>query len=165
MTQKNLLTGLITGAAAVAFTVGGAAGITNLAAAPVVPAITPVVWDIPMPAAPAPELSGALTQTLNGLAAGGSFASKQNYIEGGLGRIATRAADAKYQQKAAEGVFPLSFNVMDIDQNGPVATANVTANSATGNEASMPLTFVQGPSPSGWQLSKGSVGALLAAMN
>ena len=165
MTKKNILTGIVTGAAAVAFTVGGAAGMTSLAAAPSTPAVAPVVWDIPMPAAPAPELQSALTQTLSGLAAGGSFASKQSYIEGGLGRIATRAADAKFQQKQAEGVFPLTFNVMDIDQNGPLATANVTATSATGNEASMPLTFVQGPSPSGWQLSKGSVGALMSAMN
>ena len=74
-------------------------------------------------------------------------------------------ADAKYNQKAAEGYFPLTFDVADVDQNGDSATANVTATAATGATASMPLTFVEGPSPSGWQLSKESVGALLSALN
>ena len=116
-----------------------------------------------MPAAPAPELNSPLLQTLNGLAAGGSFSSKQSYIEGGLGRFETRGADAKYAQKAAEGVFPLSFVLADIDQNGASATANVTVTAANGATGSAPVSFVQGPSPTGWQISKASALNLLSS--
>ncbi|MCB0928272.1 MAG: hypothetical protein U0R77_10945 [Mycolicibacterium insubricum] len=156
---------LVTGIAAAAVTAGAAAGLTALAGPANAPQVQTVVRGIPMPQAPAPDLTPALTRTLTGLAGSGSFASKKSYIQGGMGRIETSVADAKYNQKAAEGYFPLTFDVADVDQNGDSATANVTATAATGATASMPLTFVEGPSPSGWQLSKESVGALLSALN
>ena len=54
--------------------------------------------------------------------------------------------------------------IADIDQNGPVATAFVTAASPAGQVASQPLTFIAGPSPTGWQLSKSSAMALISAV-
>ena len=44
--------------------------------------------------------------------------------------------------------------------SGDSATANVTATLASGEVRSMPLTFVRGPSPTGWQLSSQSLFAL-----
>ena len=138
MTLKTLVTGV----AAAALVGGAAAGVTSIAfssgsSAPGAVAVQPVVWDIPMPQAPAPDLKSPLVQTLNALAGGGSFAGpKGTYIQGGLGRIESRLADGKYKDAAAKGDFPLSFAVDNIDLNGPVATANVTATAQTGATAS-----------------------------
>ncbi|WP_299557900.1 hypothetical protein [uncultured Mycolicibacterium sp.] len=161
MTLKSLVTGLAT-----ATVVGGAAAGAIAIAAPVAtaPAVAPVVWDIPLPTAPAPELEAPLQQTLQALAGGGSFAGKGNYIEGGLGRFESMTADRAFRNAAAEGLLPLSFTVADIDVNGPIATANVTATAANGKTATTPLTFVAGPSPTGWLLSKASALALLTAV-
>ena len=52
----------------------------------------------------------------------------------------------------------------DIDLNGPVATANVTAAAPSGVVATQPLTFITGPSPTGWQLSKQSALALMSSV-
>lgn len=163
-----ILKRLVTGMTAAAAVVAAAGGVTSLAYGEpaAAPAVTPVVWDVPLPQAPAPELQPQLVATLAGLSGPGSYrGAKGSYIEGGLGRLEAVGADQKYNQKAAQGYFPLSFDVTDIDLNGPAATANVTATSATGATASMPLTFVTGPSPSGWQLSKSSVLALLSALS
>ncbi|BBY76840.1 hypothetical protein MPRF_37390 [Mycolicibacterium parafortuitum] len=73
-------------------------------------------------------------------------------------------ADSGYANAAAQGYFPLNFTVADIDQNGPVVTANVTAAAASGAVATQPLTFIAGPSPTGWQLSKQSAMALMSAV-
>jgi hypothetical protein len=165
VTLKTLVTGFVTGAAAAAVVAAAAGGVTSIAAggSSSAPAIQPVVWDIPLPQAPAPELVPPLTQTLAGLAGPGSFGgSKGSYVEGGLGRIETITADRAFSKKAAEGYFPLTFAIADIDVNGPVATANVTATAATGSVASQVMTFVQGPSPSGWQVTKASALALLS---
>lgn len=167
MTVKTLVKGFATGAAAAAVVAAAAGGVTSIAAsAPSqAPAIQHVVWDIPMPQAPAPDLQAPLVQTLNGLAGGGSYAGpKGTYIQGGLGRIESRLADGKYKDAAAKGYFPLNFVVTDIDLNGAVATANVTATAQTGVSASQPVTFIQGPSPSGWQISKDSALTLLSAV-
>ncbi len=165
MTLKTLVTGFVTGAAAAAMVAAAAAGVTSIAASGPIsaPAIQPVVWDIPLPQAPAPDLVSPLTQTLAGLAGPGSFGGpKKSYVEGGLGRIETITADRAFSKKAAEGYFPLTFAISDIDVNGPVATANVTATAATGTTASQSMTFVQGPSPSGWQVTKASALSLLS---
>ena len=166
MTLKTLVTGFVTAAAGVAVVAAAAGGVTSIAsgAPSQAPAIQPVVWDIPLPQAPAPDLQAPLVQTLSGLAGPGSFSGKQVYIEGGLGRIETVGADRKFRQKQAEGYFPLSFVVSDVDQNGPLATANVTATAATGATATQPMTFVAGPSPTGWQVSKASALALLSSV-
>ena len=68
------------------------------------------------------------------------------------------------QDAAAEGKLPLSFSVVNIDQNGPVATADVTATAPTGGTATQNIQFVAGPSPTGWQLSKQSLMALLSSV-
>jgi hypothetical protein len=166
VTLKSLVTGFVTAAAGAAVVAAAAGGVTSIAsgAPSQAPAIQNVVWDIPLPQAPAPDLQAPLVQTLSALAGGGSFSGKQIYIEGGLGRIETVAADRKFKQKAAEGYFPLSFVVTDVDQNGPIATANVTATAATGGTATQPMTFIAGPSPTGWQVSKGSALALLSSV-
>jgi len=61
------------------------------------------------------------------------------------------------------GKFPLTFNVANIDQEGGVANADVTATSALGTTATETVQFVAGPSPSGWQISKQSALSLLSA--
>ncbi|MET0703394.1 MAG: hypothetical protein ABWY93_27435 [Mycobacterium sp.] len=164
MTLKSLATGV----AAVAVVGAAAAGVTSIAsgASFAQPQVQPVVFGIPMPQTPAPELSGALTQTLSALAGGGSFSgAKSAYVEGGVGRIEGIAADRAYANAAAKGQFPLTFTVANIDQNGPIATADVTATAATGATASQPMTFIAGPSPSGWVVSKASALNLLSSVN
>ena len=161
MTLKTLVTGM----AAVAVVGGAAAGVTSIAspAVPSAPAVQPVVWDIPIPETPAPDLQAPLLQTLQALASGGSFAGKASYIQGGIGRIEGIAADRAYNRAAADGKFPLSFSIVNIDQQGGVATADVTATSALGTSATQSVQFVAGPSPSGWQVSKASALNLLSA--
>ena len=108
-----------------------------------------------------PSRSGNPVRTNYG---GGSFSgTKASYIEGGLGRIEGITADRAFSNASAKGLFPLSFSVADIDQNGPVATANVTATAASGATATQPIQFVQGPSPTGWQVTKSSAMTLLTA--
>ncbi|MCP9276072.1 hypothetical protein [Mycolicibacterium arenosum] len=167
MTLKTLVTGFVTAAAGAAVVAAAAGGMTSIAsgAPSQAPAVQPVVWDIPMPQAPAPDLQSPLVQTLTGLAGPGSYTgAKASYIQGGLGRIESRLADSKYRDAQAKGYFPLAFAVDNIDQNGPVATAFVTATSPTGASASQAVTFVTGPSPTGWQISKDSAMALLSSV-
>ena len=164
MTLKTLVTGV----AAAALVGGAAAGVTSIAfsagsSAPAAVAVQPVVWDIPMPQAPAAQLKAPLLQTLQALAGGGSFVGKGSYIQGGIGRIEGIAADRAYNRAAAEGKFPLTFNVANIDDAGGVVSADVTARSALGTTASQNVQFVPGPSPSGWQISKESALSLLSA--
>jgi hypothetical protein len=156
---------LVTGMAAAAVMGGAAAGVTSIASPAVssAPAVQSVVWDIPMPQAPAPDLQAPLLQTLQALAGGGSFAGKASYIQGGIGRIEGIAADRAYNRAAAEGKFPLTFNLANIDQEGGVVNADVTATSALGTTATQNVQFVAGPSPTGWQISKASALNLLSA--
>lgn len=165
------LKALVTGAAAVAVVGGAAAGVTSIAssavldsAAPATVTVAPVVWDVPMPQAPAPDLEGPLMQTLQALGTGGTSAGKAAYVQGGIGRFESRIADTKLREAAAEGKFPLTFSVANIDQNGPLVSADVTATAATGGTASQNIQFVPGPSPTGWQMSKQSLMALLSAV-
>ncbi|HJT95434.1 MAG TPA: hypothetical protein VJ777_26435 [Mycobacterium sp.] len=162
MTLKSLVTGV----AAAALVGGAAAGVTSIASGTIsaAPAVQPVVFDIPLPQTPAPDLEGPLAQTLQALAGGGSFSGKAPYIQGGIGRIESIAADRAYKNAAAEGKFPLTFFIANIDQNGPVATADVTATAATGGTATQNIQFVAGPSPSGWQISKNSALSLLSSV-
>jgi hypothetical protein len=158
---------LVTGVAGAALVAAAAAGVTSVASPAVssAPAVQPVVWDIPMPQAPAPELQGPLGQTLKALAGGGSFAGKASYIQGGIGRIEGIAADRAYNRAAAEGKFPLTFAIanIDLDQLNGLATADVTATSALGTSATQNVQFVAGSSPTGWQISKESALNLLSA--
>lgn len=160
MIRKSLITGM-TAAALVA---AAATGTVTSVASSGAPAITPVGWQTPLPQTPAPQLEAPLVQTLNGLAGPGSFTGKAAYIQGGLGRIETIAADRAYRNAAAKGQFPLTFALSAIDEGDGFATADVTATAATGASASQPVTFVAGPSPTGWQISKDSALALLSAV-
>ncbi|WP_197379698.1 hypothetical protein [Mycolicibacterium mengxianglii] len=164
MNLKSLATGVATAAGAVAVIGAATAGVTSIASTASAPAastaIQPVSWEIPMPAAPAPQLQGALTQTLSALTSG-SFSP---YVEGGLGRGEQILADRAYRNAQAKGYFPVAFNVIDIDQNGPVATANVTATAANGVSTSRPLTFIAAPSPTGWVVQKGTAMAFLSSL-
>lgn len=165
MALKTLVTGFITAAAA-AVVGGAAAGVTSIASSGMsaAPAIQPVVFDAPLPATPAPDLATPLVQTLQALASGGSFSGKASYIQGGIGRIESIAADRAYSKAAAEGKFPLTFDIANIDDQGGVAYADVTATSNTGGTATQNIQFVAGPSPTGWQISKGSAMALLSSV-
>ncbi|MDT5313668.1 MAG: hypothetical protein QOE74_2688 [Mycobacterium sp.] len=164
-----ILKTLVTGVAAAAVVAAAAGGVTSIAssmgsgAPSTIAAIQPVVMGIPLPQAPAPELDGPLTDTVNALGAGGSFSGKSVYIEN-LGRLESIAASSKYNSAVSKGYFPLTATVADVDQNGPIATADVTATSANGATATMPLTFVEGPSPTGWLLTKQSLTALAGAV-
>jgi hypothetical protein len=152
---------LVTGMAAAAVVGGAAAGVTSIAPSVISasPAVTPVVWDIPMPQAPDASLTGPLTQTVNTLGAGGSFAGKGTYIQG-LGRFTGKGVERKYNDAVAKGYLPLTASLSTPDVVGDTATANVTATLANGQVRSMPLSFVRGPSPTGWQLSSQSLFAL-----
>lgn len=168
MTLKTLYTSLTAGAAAAVVVGAAAAGVTTIAvdsATVAQPAVQPVVFGVPLPAAPAPDLQGPLISTLNALSGPGSFSgAKASYVQGGLGRIEARMADSGFANAAAKGYLPLNFTISDIDQNGAVATANVTATGASGAIASQPLTFIAGPSPTGWQLSRQSALALMSSV-
>jgi hypothetical protein len=156
-----ILKTLVTGIAAAAFVGGAAAGVTSVASGTISasPAVQPVVWDIPMPLAPEDDLVGPLTQTVNTLGSGGSFSGKSAYIQG-LGRFTGKGVEIKYNDAVAKGYLPLTATVADVVPSPGGATANVTATLASGEVRSMPLTFVQGPSPTGWQLSSQSLFAL-----
>jgi hypothetical protein len=163
---KSLVTGIaataLVGAAAVGTTVATQTAVrtTGMRAA-----VAPVVRQLPLPQAPAPGLQTSLVSTLTGLTAAGSFAgSKGSYIQGGVGRFEAITADRAYDNAAREGKFPLSFTVANVDQNGGVATADVTATAPTGGTATQNIVFDAGPSPSGWQVSKSSALNLLSAV-
>jgi hypothetical protein len=102
--------------------------------------------------------------TLSALSGPGSFAGKVSYVQGGLRGYEVKAADIKYASAASRGYFPLNFVVNNIDQNGPVANASVTATAQNGAGATQNVTFIAGPSPTGWQVSKQSALALLSAV-
>lgn len=161
MTLKTLVTGV----AALAVVGGAAAGVTSIASASLTaaPAVQPVVFGVPMPLQP--DLQQPLVTTLNALAGGGSFGgAKEAYIQGGVGRIEAISADHAYSNAAAKGLFPLSFNVANIAPAPGGVTADVTATAANGQTATQNILFVNGPSPTGWQLSRTSALALLSVI-
>jgi hypothetical protein len=157
-----ILKTLVTGFAAAAVIGGAAAGVTSVASGTIAAssAVQPVVWDIPMPAAPPEDdVANDLTRTVNTLGSGGTFAGKSAYIQG-LGRFTGKGVELKYNDAVAKCYLPLTATVSDVIPSDNSATANVTATLASGEVRSMPLTFVRGPSPTGWQLSSQSLFAL-----
>ena len=162
MTLKYLAAtvGAFAGAAVIAGT--AAVGVTSVASS--APQVQPVVFGVPMPQAPAPELQGPLVQTLSALASPGTSAGKAAYIQGGVGRLEAKFADAALRDAAAAGKFPVTFNLQNIEDNDGWATADVTATAATGGTGTQNITFVAGPSPTGWQMSKASLQSLMASL-
>jgi hypothetical protein len=152
VTLKSLVTSVTAGTAAAVVLGGAAAGVTSLAVGSGIAS-----------AAPAPQLQGPLTDTVNVLGSGGSFAGKQAYVQD-LGRLGGIGVSAKYSSAVQKGYLPLTATVANIDQNGNVATADVTATLPSGVTRTMPLSFVQGPSPTGWQLSQQSLFTLAGAL-
>jgi len=122
-----------------------------------------MVFGAPLPLDPAADLptSGQLVSLLNSLADPGvSFRSKGGLVEGGVGIIEGRTADALMKNAAAQGKLPLSFQVANIAPAGPgAATADVTASGPTGS-VTQNVTFVD---QGGWKLSRGSAMSLLQA--
>src|ERR1700755_3488430 len=110
-------------AAVVGAATGGVTSLASNASPGAQSAIQPVVLGIPFAQTPAPDLDGPLTDTVNALGAGGSFAGKSVYIES-LGRLESIAASSKYNSAVSKGYFPLTATVADVDENGPIATAN-----------------------------------------
>lgn len=160
-----LLNSFAAGAAAVALVAAAAASMPTPATPPATTLpVAPVVRQIPLPLAPEASYQ-ELIDTLNGLAAPGTFAgAKGSYVQGGIGRIQAISADSAYNNAVAKGMLPMSFSIADIDQKEDTVTADVTATAADGHSTTAAVTFVSGPSPSGWQLSKASALALLSAM-
>ncbi len=172
MTPKLLAAGITAAAIAGAC----AAGVTALTSASAEPIESPAVRLAhagsplaPLPADPADPAAAVpstdqLSGVLNSLADPGvPFASKGYLVEGGLGRIETRAADALMRKAVASGQVPLSFTIADITPAGMgAATANVTAVGPGMPAATQSLLFVD---QGGWKLSRSSATAVLGMFN
>ena len=97
---------------------------------------------------------------LNGLADPGvPFRAKGYLVEGGIGVIEGRTADAMMRNASAKGMLPLSFQVSDISPVGPgAASANVTASGPGLPPQTQNVTFVD---QGGWKLSRASASQVL----
>jgi hypothetical protein len=162
--QKLLATCVAAGAIAG----GAAAGVTAVVSITPTeaPAVQPVVFGTPMPLNPVADMPSAdqLNSVLYGLADPNvPFASKSYLVEGGLGRLEARTADALMRKAVANGQVPLSFSIADIVPAGPgIATANVTATGPGMPATTQAITFVD---QGGWKLSRNSATAVLAIFN
>lgn len=165
MTQKFLATCM----AAAAIAAGAAAATTAAVSitASGSPAVQPVVFGTPMPLDPATDVAAdvpttdQITGVLNGLADPGvPFASKAYLVEGGIGRIEARTADALMKNAVAKGQIPLSFTVGDITPIGPgAASATVTAAGPSMAPTTQTVTFVD---QGGWKLSRSSATTVMS---
>lgn len=147
---------LITAAAAAAVLGGAAvpAAVPQVALASVgAPLPLDTVADIPT--------SEQLDGVLYGLADPNiPFASKSYLVEGGLGRIEARTADALMRKAVATGQMPLNFAIAGISPAGPgAATAMVTATGPGAPAITQNILFVD---QGGWKLSRSSASAVLA---
>lgn len=163
MPSKLLVTGVAAAAAVLApvaaLTASGSDGGTATA-------VRLAVWGAPLPldpAAPVTDLPTVeqLTGVLYGLADPNvPFASKSYLVEGGIGRLQARTADALMRNAVAKGQMPLSFAIGAIAPAGPgAATAAVTATGPTTPATTQTVTFVD---QGGWKLSRISATAVLA---
>ena len=154
---------LVAGAAAAAVVGGAAAGLSALPAPAGAPQVTPVVFGAPLPLDPAADVPSAdqLTGVLNGLADPSvPFASKAYLVEGGIGRIEARTADALMRSAVAKGQVPLNFSIGAISPAGPgVASATVTASGPGMPPTTQTVSFVD---QGGWKLSRSSASTVLA---
>ena len=164
MIQKLLATCM----ASAAIAGGAAAAVTAVVSiTPVAsPAIAPVVFGAPLPLTPSADIPSAdqLNSVLYGIADPSvPFAGKSYLVEGGLGRLEARAADALMRNAVARGQVPLNFTTADIAPTGPgIATANVTASGPGMPATTQTITFVD---QGGWKLSRNSASAVLAIFN
>lgn len=161
MTVKLLATCM-----AAAAIVGGAATAvaTVVTITPIAsPAVTRAVFGAPLPLDPGVDLPTA--EQLNGVLYGLAdpsvpFASKGYLVEGGLGRLEAKTADALMMSAAAKGQLPLNFTVDAITPAGPgIANATVTATGPAMPPTTQAITFVD---QGGWKLSRSSASTVLA---
>ncbi len=149
--------------AAAAAVIGAAAGVTTLTSISGVPEVALTSVGAPLPLDPAPDVP--TTDQLNGVLYGLAdpsvpFASKGYLVEGGLGRLEARTADALMRNAVAKGQMPLSFTIAGIAPAGPgLASANVTATGPASAPISQNVTFVD---QGGWKLSRNSASTVLA---
>lgn len=158
------------GAAAAAVFGGAAAGVTALTSAsgPLsattgAPHIALASLGVPLPLDPAADVPSPdqLNGVLYGLADPNvPFASKSYLVEGGIGRLEARTADALMRKAVAQGQMPLSFSIAGITPAGPgAATATVTATGPATPAVTQSVLFVD---QGGWKLSRSSASAVLA---
>lgn len=149
---------------------GAAAAAVISGAAVTVPTWSPHVAlasvGTPLPLDPAVDVPS--TDQLNGVLYGLAdpsipFASKSYLVEGGLGRLEARTADALMRNAVAKGQLPLNFAIGAITPAGPgAASANVTATGPATPPVSENVVFVD---QGGWKLSRSSASAVLAMFN
>lgn len=152
--------------AAAVFVGGGAAALTALATATPVaaPAVAPMVFGTPLPLDPV-AAAVPTTDQVNGVLYSLAdpnvpFAHKGYLVEGGIGRLEARTADALMRSAQAKGQLPLNFNIGPITPVGPgAASATVTASGPTMPATTQAVTFVD---QGGWKLSRASASTVLA---
>lgn len=161
VTTKMLATCL----AAAAFTGGSAAAVTAVVStpSPVSVQVAPVVFGAPLPLDPVANLPSAdqVNGVLYSLADPNvPFASKSYLVEGGIGRLEAKTADALMRNAVARGQIPLNFTVNSIIPVGPgAATATVTAAAPSMPATTQSVTFVD---QGGWKLARSSATTVLA---
>ncbi len=130
------------------------------------PAVQPVVFGAPLPLNPVANTPSAdqLNSVLYGLADPNvPFSNKSYLVEGGLGRLEARTADALMRKAVANGQVPLNFSIADIVPAGPgAASANVTASGPGMPATTQTITFVD---QNGWKLSRSSASTVLTMFN
>lgn len=169
MTLQSLARGLtgLAGAAALAGAVATGVISASFGAPATTTQVHPVVFGVPMPLddpaadVPSPD---QLYSVLAGLADPGvSFRSKSYLVEGGIGPIEGRTADAMMRDASVRGVLPLSFRVSDIAPAGHgYAMANVTASGPGLAATTQSITFVR---QGGWKLSRISAAQVLQMLS
>jgi hypothetical protein len=124
----------------------------------------------PPPPAPAPTLNvptpDQLTGILNNLSNPGvSYRTKDGLVEGGIGSGEGHQMDHDLRVAYRNGQLPLSFDVSNIQQNGPTTVMSDVAISGPKLPAPVtkPLMFVN--QPGGWVLSSPSGTMLVQAVN
>ncbi len=130
----------------------------------------PLPQDPPPTPAPAPAQNlptpEQLTDILNNLANPGvSYHTKDGLVEGGIGSGEGHVMDHELRKAYRNGQLPLSFDVSNIQENGPTtATADVAV---SGPKLSAPVTknlmFVN--QQGNWVLSTGSATSLVQAVS
>lgn len=159
---------LATCVAAAAVAGGAVAAVTSVVTiTPITPVtaaeFTPVVFGAPLPLDPPADVPTAeqLTGVLYGLANPAvPFANKSYLVEGGIGRIEARTADALMRNAVAKGQMPMNFAIGAITPVAPgAASAAVTATGPTMPATTQTVTFVD---QGGWKLSRNSAATVLA---
>lgn len=154
---------LLAAAVAAATILGGPTALTSGSAAA---EVRLAVSGIPIPLDPAaPAVDVPTTDQLNGVLDSLAdpnvpFAAKAYLVEGGIGRLEARTADAVMRRAVAKGQLPLSFSIGAVTPVGPgAATAAITATGPGMPPTTQTVTFVD---QGGWKLARASASTVLA---